>query len=60
MENETVSVYEAARMVGCSSQWIRVLLAEHRLDGARKIDGQWEIPLAALEPLKQRREAVSA
>jgi len=60
MGNETFSVYEAAREVGCSSQWIRVLLAEQRLDGAHKVDGQWQIPATALEPLKQRREAVSA
>jgi hypothetical protein len=60
MKIETYSVYEAARVVGCSSQWIRVLLAEQRLDGAHKVDGQWQIPAAALEPLKQRREAVSA
>jgi hypothetical protein len=60
MENETFSVYEAAREMGCSSQWIRVLLAEQRLDGARKVDGQWQIPASALEPVRPRREAVSA
>jgi excisionase family DNA binding protein len=49
-------VYEAARELGCSSQWIRVLLAERRLDGARKVGRQWRIPKAALDSLKQRRE----
>jgi hypothetical protein len=60
MESETLSVYEAARQVGCTSQWIRVLLAEQRLAGAEKIEGQWRIPVAALETLRPRREAVSA
>ena len=60
METETLTVYEAARAVGCSSQWIRVLLAEQRLEGASKVEGQWRIPVAALEPIKQRREAVTA
>jgi len=56
MENERVTVYEAARLVGCTSQWIRVLLAEQRLEGDRKVDGQWQIPAASLEPLRQRRK----
>src|SRR5215813_7017796 len=44
MENETTfSVYQAARELNCSSQWIRVLLAEQRLSGAHKVDGQWRI-----------------
>jgi hypothetical protein len=48
--DETFSVYEAARQMGCTSQWIRVLLAEQRLTGAQKIKGQWRIPATALEP----------
>ena len=56
MESETVTVYEAARLCDCTSQWIRVLLAEQRLEGARKVDGVWRIPAAALEPIKARRE----
>jgi hypothetical protein len=60
MESETVTVYEAARIVGCTSQWIRVLLAEERLPGARKESGVWRIPSSALLPIKARREAVSA
>jgi hypothetical protein len=54
------SVYEAARELNCSSQWIRVLLAEQRLSGARKVDGQWQIPVSALEEVRQRQAAVSA
>ena len=53
---ETVSVCQAARLVGCTSQWIRVLLAEQRREGARKVDGQWQIPAASLQPLRQRHE----
>jgi predicted transcriptional regulator len=59
-QSESYTVYEAARELGCTSQWIRVLLAEQRLAGAQKIAGQWQIPAAALEEMKQRREAVSA
>ena len=61
MEDEiTYSVYEAARVLHCTSQWVRVLLAEHRLAGARKLNGQWQIPASALEELKQPRQAVGA
>jgi hypothetical protein len=60
MENRTFNVYEAARELGCTSQWIRVLLAEQRLDGARKVAGVWQIPADAVDTIKQRREAVTA
>jgi hypothetical protein len=60
MAIETFTVYQAARELGCTSQWIRVLLAEQRLDGAHKVDGQWQIPASALEQIRHRREAVSA
>ncbi len=49
------SVYGAAAWVGCSSQWIRVLLAERRLPGAFKVDGMWKIPASALNEVKQRQ-----
>jgi len=55
----TFNVYQAARELGCTSQWIRVLLAEGRLQGAEKIDGQWQIPAAEVEKRK-RQEPVSA
>jgi excisionase family DNA binding protein len=54
--DDKLTVYEAARLVGCTSQWIRTLLAERRLPGAEKVAGQWQIPESALQPLKQRRE----
>jgi hypothetical protein len=59
MTHETFNVYEAAREMNCTSQWIRVLLAEQRLPGAEKVDGQWRIPAVAIEQIKQR-QAVSA
>jgi hypothetical protein len=56
MEHEdSFGVYEAARELGCTSQWIRVLLAEQRLSGARKVDGIWRIPASALEEVRQRQ-----
>ena len=51
---DTFGVYEAARELGCTSQWIRVLLAEKRLPGAQKVDGEWQIPASALEMRKQK------
>jgi excisionase family DNA binding protein len=57
MSTQGFTVYEAARELGCTSQWIRVLLAEQRLTGAQKIEGQWRIPAAALEDLKQRNQS---
>jgi hypothetical protein len=59
MEPEILNVYEAARELNCTSQWIRVLLAERRLSGARKVDGVWQIPASALEALKTPRQAVA-
>ena len=56
MDKTTFSVYEAARELVCSSQWIRVLLAEGRLAGAAKIEGHWQIPVAAIEQVRRRRE----
>ena len=56
MNTQVFTVYEAAREAGCTSQWIRTLLAEQRLEGAYKLEGQWRIPATALEPLKARRE----
>jgi excisionase family DNA binding protein len=55
MDTETYTVYEAARQLNCTSQWIRVLLAEQRLCGARKVDGQWRIPASALQEVRQRQ-----
>ena len=57
MNTEQLNVYQAAKMLNCTSQWIRVLLAEQRLPGAHKVEGQWRIPVEAIE---QHREAVSA
>jgi hypothetical protein len=56
MDNTLYTVYEAAREAGVSSQWIRTLLAEQKLEGAYKHDGQWRIPSTAIEPLKRNRE----
>ena len=60
MNSQVFTVYEAAREAGCSSQWIRTLLAEKKLDGAYKSEGQWRIPASALQPLKARKEEVGA
>jgi hypothetical protein len=60
MDTKLFSVYEAAREAGVTSQWIRTLLAEQRLEGAYKHDGQWRIPSTAIEPLKRNREEVNA
>ena len=54
MDTQVFTVYEAAREAGCTSQWIRTLLAEQRLEGAYKVDGVWRIPAAAIVPLKRR------
>jgi len=56
MNTQLYSVYEAAKAAGCGSHWIRTLLAEGRLEGAYKVDGQWRIPASALEEVKQRKE----
>lgn len=55
-EHTVHTVYSAARTLGVSSQWVRTLLAEGKLEGARKVDGQWVIPASALEDKLRRRE----
>jgi hypothetical protein len=56
MDIRVLTVYQAAKELGCTSHWIRVLLAERKLPGAYKVDRAWAIPAEAIEPLKQRRE----
>jgi hypothetical protein len=51
------SVYAAAREYGCSSHWMRTLLAEGRLAGARKVGREWRIPAEAIELLRTHRRA---
>jgi hypothetical protein len=53
---DTFNVYEAAKALNCTSQWIRVLLAEQRLTGAHKVDGVWRIPASALDVVRQRQQ----
>jgi hypothetical protein len=52
-QSENFTVYEAARELSCTSQWVRVLLAEGRLSGAEKVSGEWRIPWSALQQRKQ-------
>jgi hypothetical protein len=51
------SVYAAAREYGCSSHWMRILLAEGRLAGAKKVGREWRIPAEAIELLRTQRQA---
>jgi Helix-turn-helix domain len=61
MDNEpSFSIYEAAKQIGRTSQWVRIMVYEDRFPGARKDGrGKWQIPRSAIEEFKQR-QAVSA
>lgn len=58
----SLSVFEAAKQIGLTSQRIRVLLYEDRIPGAFKdSSGKWQIPQSALDEMRQKRQqAVSA
>lgn len=48
-----VSATQAARMLGIRCDYITMLLRSGKLEG-RKVDGQWVVPVAAIEQrLKQ-------
>jgi excisionase family DNA binding protein len=54
---KTVSVREAAKMLGCSRKWLFDLLYEDRLPGARKAGRQWQIPVSVIQERLREREA---
>jgi len=56
----TLTPAEFSRLSGLSLGYVYARLWSGRVDGAHKVEGQWQIPASALEVLKQRREAVSA
>lgn len=56
MGKTIVSVKEAARLRHCTMKYIRDLLAEDRLLGAKKIGRQWQIPVDALVGKKDDNE----
>lgn len=60
MAIKTVSVREAARVLGCSRKWLFDLLYENRLPGAYKAGREWRIPLLAIQQRLRQREARNA
>jgi len=50
-------VSEAAKDLGCTSQYVRILLSEDRTPGARKRGSRWRIPSETVAQLKQARKA---
>ena len=55
----TLSPAQYARLSGLSLGYVYGRLWSGRLAGAQKVDGQWRIPVAALESLKKSTEPVS-
>lgn len=54
---KSVSVRDAARMLGCTRKYLFDLLYEGRLTGAHKVGRQWRIPVRSLEARLKAREA---
>jgi Helix-turn-helix domain len=52
----TFTPAEFARLSGLSLGYVYARLWSGRFEGARKVEGRWRIPVAALDSLKQRRE----
>lgn len=59
MENKTLSIREAAKQLKYTTKYVRDLLYEGRLSGAKKQGPrhQWQIPVATIEAHRQRRAA---
>ncbi len=57
MSRPSFGVSEAAKELGCTSQYVRILLSEDRIPGARKRGGRWRTPSETVAQLKQARKA---
>jgi hypothetical protein len=53
---ELFTVRSAAKATGFCTKYIRDLLYEERLAGAKKMGRQWVIPAAAVAELKRRKD----
>jgi hypothetical protein len=49
-------VRAAVLETGFSAKYIRDLLYAERIPGARKVRGKWELPAAAVEKLRKRKQ----
>jgi len=54
-KNPNLSVRQAALALSCSQKWVRDLIYEQKLP-ARKTQGKWFIPAAAVEARIRARE----
>ena len=58
MKSDDMTVRQAAQRLGITLKYMRELLYENRMAGARKVGRQWLIPNSAVEShLKARAEA---
>lgn len=57
MAVKELSVRQTAGHMKCSSKYVRDLLYDDKLPGARRVNGQWRIPLSAIEARLKMREA---
>jgi|GEM_PF-1423248 len=55
MNEETVTVRDAARYLGCTTKYVFDLLYSGRFEEARKVDGRWAIPRSAVEQHRATR-----
>jgi hypothetical protein len=55
---ELHTVRTSAKETGYTGKYIRDLLYEDRIPGARKAGGRWIIPAAAVEELKRKKQGV--
>lgn len=55
--SKSLSVREAAKMLGCTRKYLFDLLYEDRLIGAHKVGRQWQIPVRSIEARLKERQA---
>lgn len=56
MATKTYDVRTAVVTTGFCAKYIRELLYAERIPGARKVNGKWELPAAAVEELRKRKQ----
>jgi len=59
-DDKTVSTAEAAILLGCTLQNVYNTVRVGRFAGARRVDGQWQIPQAAIAAYIERRKQRAA
>jgi excisionase family DNA binding protein len=53
---KALTVRQTASKLQCTQKWVRDLLYEGKLEGARKVGRHWRIPTAAVDARLRQRD----